>query len=304
MKVTPIAAALGADVSDLDLAMPLDAVTRAALLDAWHQHQVLRFRGQALSPEDLIAFSRHFGELERHDNYQGEMRHPDHAELLVVKATEVKGERVVFGQQWHSDLSYTLRPAKGSALYCLVLPPVGGDTLFASMQAAYDALSPALQRILERLHVVHDLGHGRSHRHKTPEQKAEVRRRNPPVSQPMVRVHPATGRKSLFVSEWMCCRIVGMSEEEGQGLLDFLFRHSTQPEYQFRQSWQVGDVLLWDNRSTVHMALADYPTGAARELIRTSIVGEASGVPWLPAEGAPAHAAAPTATTPREEALT
>jgi len=279
MNIRPIASALGADVEGLDLRKPLDAGVRAQLVEAWQKHLVLRFRDQDLTPDQVIAFSRNFGELERHDNYQGEMRHPDHAELLVVKANVIRGERVVFGQQWHADLTYTLRPAKGSCLYCQVLPPVGGDTLFSNMQMAYDTLSPKLQSILDRLDAVHDLGNGRSHRAKTPEQKAEVRRRNPPVTQPMVRIHPVTGRKTLFVSEWMCKQIAGMSEEESLGILNYLFAHSTKPEFQFRQTWRVGDVVLWDNCATIHMALADYPAGAARELIRTSIVGGPSGAP-------------------------
>jgi taurine dioxygenase len=280
MKILPIASALGADVEGVDLSKPLGLARRQALNDAWQKHLVLRFRGQSLDPAQLIAFSRNFGELERHDNYQGEMRHPDHAELLVVQAKEIRGERVVFGQQWHADLTYTLRPAKASCLYCVQLPPVGGDTLFTNMQRAYDTLTPAWRRIADRLQVVHDVGNGYSHRSKSAEQKAEVLRRNPPVIQPMVRAHPETGRPGLYVSEWMCRQIVGMSEEESRGILRFLFRHSTQPALQFRQTWQVGDVLLWDNYATLHMAMADYPAGAPRQMLRTSISGTASGAPW------------------------
>ncbi len=283
MEIRPIAAALGAEVLGVDLSAPLDTATQAALRKAWLQHLVLLFSGQSLTARNLIDFSARFGPLERHDNYQAELRHPEHSELLVVKTTEVGGRRIVFGQQWHSDLSYTLRPSMGSCLYCLKIPPVGGDTLFANMYLGYETLSPPMQRIVGRLHAVHDLTNGRSHRDNTPEQKAATRQRNPPVVQPLVRVHPETGRKALFVSEWMCTRIVGMSEDEGRGLIEFLCRHSTSEDFTFRQTWKTGDVLMWDNRATVHMALADYPANAPREMLRTSISGEPIGMPLMQA---------------------
>lgn len=277
MEARRIAAALGAEVRGVDLSRPLSEAQHRELRALWMEHLVLLFRGQKLSPQDLIRVSAGFGELERHDNYQSELRHPDHAELLVVKATQVAGRRITFGQQWHSDLSYTLRPSMGSVLYSLRMPPVGGDTLFSNMYLAYESLSPAMQRIVDGLEAVHDLTNGRSHRDGTPEQLAATRGRNPPVVQPVVRVHPETGRKALFVSEWMCNRIVGMSREESRGLLEFLCSHSTREEFTFRQNWRVGDVLVWDNRATVHMALADYPPEAARELLRTSITGSPLG---------------------------
>lgn len=277
MEVRKIANALGAEVSGIDVSKPLEPAQVAELHALWLVHLVLLFRGQDLSPGRLIEFSRHFGELERHDNYQGELRHPDHAELLVVKAKQLDGRRITFGQQWHSDLSYTTRPSKGSVLHCLTLPPVGGDTLFSNMYMAYDELSPAMKKIVDPLECVHDIVNGRSHRDGTPAQKEATRKRNPPVIQPVVRVHPETGRKALFVSEWMCTKIDGMSREEGQGLIDFLCRHSTREEFTFRQKWKVGDVLMWDNRATVHMALADYPANVDRELLRTSITGSPLG---------------------------
>lgn len=277
MEVKKIANALGAEVCGLDLSKPLGAAQVEELHALWMEHLVLLFRGQDLAPARLIEFSRHFGELERHDNYQGELRHPDHAELLVVKARQLDGRRITFGQQWHSDLSYTTRPSKGSVLHCLTLPPVGGDTLFSNMYLAYDELSAAMKKIVDPLECVHDIVNGRSHRDATLAQKEATRKRNPPVIQPVVRVHPQTGRKALFVSEWMCTKIDGMTREEGQGLIDFLCRHSTREEFTFRQKWRVGDVLMWDNRATVHMALADYPANFDRELLRTSITGSPSG---------------------------
>jgi len=279
MQVRLIANALGAEVLGLDLSQPITGAQASEIKALWNEHLVLLFRGQHLSPEQMIRFSANFGELERHDNYRSEVRYADHPELLRVKTTHVAGRRLTFGQQWHSDLSYTLKPAHGTVLHCLAIPEVGGDTLFASMIAAYDGLSPTMQRIVGDLECVHDISFGKSHRDGPPEHLADVRKRNPPVIQPVVRVHPQTGRKALFVSEWVCTRIVGMSLEESRGLIDFLCRHSTREEFTFRQSWQVGDVLMWDNRATVHMALADYRDDTAREMMRTSITGTPLGRP-------------------------
>ncbi|MBL0419304.1 TauD/TfdA family dioxygenase [Ramlibacter sp. AW1] len=283
MRVRLLASALGAEIQGIDLSQPLPASTVEELQSAWSQHLVLLFRGQRLSPEQLIRFSACFGPLERHDNYLGELRYAEYPELLRVKTTVVAGRRVTFGQQWHSDLSYTLRPALGSVLHCLAIPDVGGDTLFANMIAAYDALSPTMQRIVEDLECVHDYSFGKAHRDGSPEHLAAARQRNPPVIQKVVRAHPGTGRKAIFVNEWASSRIVGMTNEEGRGLIDFLCRHSTREEFTFRQTWRVGDVLMWDNRATVHMALADYPDDAIREMMRTSISGEPFGRPLVAA---------------------
>ena len=277
MKITPLAGALGADVAGLDLAQPLDAATLSKVKDLWGRHLVLRFRGQKLTLEQLIAFSRKFGDLGRHDNYIADLRHEELPELLRVKATNVKGEKIVFGQQWHSDLSYTTRPSLGSCLYSLRAPSSGGDTLFASMIAAYDALSPAMKAFVDPLHSVHDITHCRIYHGRTWEQYAESRKRNPPVVQPMVRVHAPSGRKALFVSEWMSSRVVELMPDEGPSLLQFLAEHCARPEFAFRQSWLPGDLLMWDNRATIHMALADYAPGEPRELLRTSLVGEPLG---------------------------
>jgi taurine dioxygenase len=277
MQVKRLAGALGAEVSGCDLSQPLPDTALQELKALWAEHLVLRFRNQRLSPEQLLAFSRRFGALERHDNYMADLRHETHPELLRVKATNVKGEKIVFGQQWHSDLSYTTTPSLGSCLYALRMPSRGGDTLFASMIAAYETLSPAMQRFIDPLHVVHDITNGRIYEGRSWEQYAQSRDRNPPVVQPMVRVHPPTGRKALFVSEWMCRRVVELAPEEGESLLRFLFGHCARPEFAFRQCWQPCDLLMWDNRATIHMALADYAPGEPRELLRTSLVGEPLG---------------------------
>lgn len=279
MRVTRLANALGAEVEGIDLSQPIGADELGELRKLWLEHLVLVFRGQSLIPAQLIDFSRRFGELETHENYQAELRHPHHPELLVVRTTRVNGRRVAFGQQWHADLSYTLRPSMGSCLYCLKMPSVGGDTLFANTVMAYEALSPTMRSVVDQLEAVHDITNGRTFSEADAEQIEAARRRNPPVIQPVVRVHPETGRRALFVSEWMCSRIAGMTADEGRELIRFLCRHSVREEFTFRQRWQPGDLLMWDNRATVHMALADYPDDAERELLRASIKGNPLGRP-------------------------
>jgi taurine dioxygenase len=283
-EIKPLASALGAEVIGLDMSGPIDEETQARLRQAWLQHLVLLFRGQHLSAEDLIAFSRRFATPHTHENYEAELRHPEHSEILLVKAREVAGRNTRFGEQWHSDMSFTTRPALASVLYARRMPAVGGDTCWANMYLAYETLSAPMQKFLEGLEVVHDLNFGKTHQDRPFELLAASRKRNPAVRQPAVRVHPETGRKALFVSEWACPQFVGMTREESQPILEMLFRHSTQPQFQFRQQWRRDDLLIWDNRCTVHLALGDYADLSQRELMRTSLVGEPSGAVLTKAE--------------------
>jgi len=275
--VQRLSSALGAEVIGLDLSRPLDSETIRKLREAWLTHLVLLFRGQKVTDRQFIDFSRTFGELHDHQNYQEELVHPEFSELLVVRSHTVGGKVIRFGQQWHSDMSFTTRPAMASVLCCRTLPEVGGDTMWANMYLAYETLSEPVKRLIDNLYAVHDVTHGNSHKGDREDIRTANMRRNPAVVQPIVRTHPETGRKALFVSEWMCPRIVGMSDIEGTAILEMLFRHSTQPEFVFRQKWKVDDVLIWDNRCTVHMALRDYSTESLRSLIRTSLVGTPCG---------------------------
>jgi taurine dioxygenase len=276
-QVKPLASALGAEVIGIDMSKPVDEDTQAQLRQAWLQHLVLLFRDQHLGPEDLIAFSQRFAKPHTHENYEAELRHPAHPEILLVKSREVAGRVTRFGEQWHSDMSFTTRPALASVLYSQRMPPVGGDTCWANMYLAYETLSPPMQRFLEGLEVVHDLNFGKTHQDRPFDLLAASRQRNPAVKQPAVRIHPETGRKALYVSEWACPQFVGMTKEESQPILEMLFRHSTQPQFQFRQKWRPDDLLIWDNRCTIHLALGDYADFSQRELMRTSLVGEPSG---------------------------
>lgn len=283
-QVRPLASALGAEVIGLDMSGPIDEDTQHRLRQAWLQHLVLLFRDQHLSAQDLIAFSKRFAPPHTHENYEARLRHPEHPEILIVKSHEVAGRNTRFGEQWHSDMSFTTRPAMASVLYAQRMPEVGGDTCWSNMYLAYETLSPPMQRFLEGLEVVHDLNFGKTHQGRPFDMQAASRKRNPAVRQPAVRVHPETGRKALFVSEWACPQFIGMTREESQPILEMLFRHSTQPQFQFRQRWKPNDLLIWDNRCTIHLALGDYADFSQRELMRTSLVGNPSGALVTPAE--------------------
>jgi len=279
METRRLSNGLGAEVIGVNLAKPLRDAQIAVLRGGWNEHLVLVFRNQELSPEAHIAFSRHFGDLDKHEALP-RYRHPDHAEIFMVTNREVDGKPSATrntGRQWHNDLSYTTRPALGALLYCRECPPVGGDTMFANMYRAYETLSKPMRDFLDPLWAVHDVMGSRDLRKRDPAQVAEIRRINPPVAQPVVRTHPETGRKSLNVHEMMCTHFVGMTREESRPILEFLYEHSTPHENVYRHQWKVNDLVMWDNRCTLHIALADYEHSSPRHMLRTTILGEKMG---------------------------
>jgi taurine dioxygenase len=276
-SLKPLSSALGAEVIGLDIRQPLDGATVQALTEAWQRHLILLFRNQPLSFEQQIAFSRHFGMLDDHAAIP-KFRHPEHPEILLVTNYEAGGTRLSVGRQWHSDLSTTLRPAKGSLLHCVELPEVGGDTMFCNMYRAWDSLSPALQSMLDGRYALHDMSAARETRlRRSSEELADLRRRNPPVYQPIARVHDENGRKALYVSEMTTTGIEGLTAAESQPLLQFLFERSVVHENVYRHRWQVGDLMMWDNRSAMHIALADYDDSQRRIMYRTTLLGQPSG---------------------------
>ncbi len=276
LTIRPLSAALGAEIIDVDLTRDVDDKTFAEIEQAWRDHLVLLFRCQHLSHEQHIRFSARFGPLDDHAAIPN-FRHPDHPEILPVTNQEVSGKKQPVGRQWHSDLSTTLRPARGSLLRCEVIPPVGGDTMFANMYLAWETLSATMQKIIEPLQAVHDMGVAKHSRQRDPAELAAACRRNPPVAHPIVRVHPETGRKALYVSEMTTTGIVGLTDDEARPLLEFLYRHSVLPEFTYRHRWQVGDLIAWDNRCTMHLALSDYDIEVPRKLYRTTLLGEPLG---------------------------
>ena len=287
--VTPAAAAsrfsielfdapLGAQVVGLDLGRPLSLADFQRIHHAHLDHHVLVFRDQRINPQQQIDFSRRFGPLQTHVLRQFQL--PDYPEVLQISNIFEHGKPTGLGdagQFWHSDLSYKEVPSLGSMLHAQELPQDGGDTLFANMHLAWESLPAALR------HAVR----GARAEHSYLAQYAELQRRNPfrpnltqaqidevrPVTHPVVRVHPETGRHALFVSEHFTTRIAGLPDDESRALLDELFAHSVKPEHIYRHRWQPYDLVFWDNRSLMHLA-AGCPPGQRRKLYRTTIEGD------------------------------
>jgi len=283
LSIRRLARALGAAVEDVDLAAPMEAATFEAIRRAWIEHLVLVFPGQRrLTPEQHLAFSRRFGTLDRNE-VTPSYRLPGFDEVIEITNRPTREGRPSpsrdVGRRWHSDLDFTLQPTMASLLWCGQLPDVGGDTQFANMYLAYETLSPGLQRTLADLHAVYDVMAGvRATDARDPAALAEMRAASRPVAQPVVRVHPESGRRSLFLSE-RAVRFEGWTQAESQPLIEYLCRHATQPEHVFRKAWQPGDLVIWDNRCTVHQALADYDRSQLRTMRRTAVVGHPSGRP-------------------------
>ena len=281
ISLRPLSYALGAEVQGVDLAKPLSNSEFDRIHRAFLESGILLFRDQKITREQHIAFSRCFGELDTHDSLPRD-RHPDHPELLLVtnvpKANGAPSDSKYTGQLWHSDMSFTPVPSLGSLLRGITIPPVGGDTMFTNMYMAYDALSDGMKKMIDGLHGIHtgsrkivDLSADRA---------AEQRKLNPPIAQPVVRVHPETGRKALYIGEKVSC-FAGMAEDESRPLIDYLVRHATRPQFVYRHQWRADDIVMWDNRCTMHVALGDYPEGEIRHLERTTIKGTPSGY-YLP----------------------
>lgn len=284
LKTRRLSHAFGVEIEGLDLRTTLPDATIAEVRRLWNENGIVLLRGQDITPEQLVAYSRRFGELDLHETVKP-FRHPDHPELFVLSTIPVDGKPSVsenVGRHWHSDLSYTLRPPLGSIFHAQILPEVGGDTMFASFAAAYDGLSDTLKRVIEPLWAVHDYMGVENMKKRDPALVAQLRAANPPVAQPLVRTHPETGRKCLYLSEQMTKVIVGMSERESGPILRMLYEHCVDPLYTYRHRWTKNDVIMWDNRSTMHLALADFAPGAHRYCMRTTILGTPSGTLYQP----------------------
>jgi taurine dioxygenase len=272
-------APVGAEVVGLDISKPINDADFARIHRAHLDHHVLVFRDQRITPAQHIAFSRRFGPLEIHVLHQFHLE--GHPEILIVSNIKNEnGEPIGLGDAgayWHSDLSYKPKPSLGSLLHAQELPSEGGDTLFADQHLAFEGLGPALQQRVLPLKAEHSYL----------AKYEELRARNPwrpklsqqqidqvaPAVQPVVRTHPETGRKALFVSEHFTTRIVGLPQAESDALLAELFAHSVKPEYVYRHRWAPHDLVFWDNRSLMHLA-AGTPDELRRKLYRTTIEGD------------------------------
>jgi len=269
--VQPIAGALGAEVTGLDLAT-LDDETFTAVHDAFLEHHVLVIRDQSLSVEDQLAFGRRFGELDTHPFVDG---NPEHPELLDV-VTE-PDDRINFGGGWHTDVTFMEEPDLGSILYAVELPPIGGDTLFANQHAAYDALSPTMQHMIDDLVAIHSAAPQYAPGGLSTQSNAMATKNAglalAKVEHPLVRTHPETGRKGLYVNGAFTIGIKGMRSNEAKMLLDFLIAHGTHERFTCRVNWQPGSLTMWDNRSVQHFALHDY-AGHTRHMRRITVKGD------------------------------
>jgi taurine dioxygenase len=280
MKIHPLSKACGAEVSGIDLARPLAPDAIQSLQRTLGENGILLFRDANLAPEQHIAFSRQFGPLESH--VVGEFNLLDHPEIFVVSNVKEEGKlkgAVYAGQYWHSDLSYMRKPSMGSLLLCREMPEIGGDTMWANMYLAYETLSDVMQNFLAGLRAIHDYSHAYdtyfAHLKERPPLTPEQRAKTPPVEHPMIRTHPVTQRKALYVNPGFTTGIVGMPRDESQPILDFLFRHATRAEFIYRHKWRVNDMVFWDNRCTMHYALADYDFSVRRHMHRTTVAGDA-----------------------------
>jgi taurine dioxygenase len=274
IHATPVAGALGAEISGVSLSGDLSddviAEIRRALLD----HLVIFFRDQQLTPDQQIAFARRFGPLEKHDFVKGMPDYPD----IIRVVREADETSMNFGGTWHSDVTHQKCPALGSVLYGVDVPPCGGDTMFSNQYLAYETLSLGMQRMLEGLTAIHSARgpfapDGRSSTNWKNMQVVTSEKAYEEVEHPVIRTHPETGRKMLFVNRTFTIRFKDMSEQESAPLLQYLFSHASHERFTCRFRWTPGAVAFWDNRAVLHHALNDY-SGYRREMHRVAISGD------------------------------
>ncbi|WP_051630475.1 TauD/TfdA dioxygenase family protein [Afifella pfennigii] len=274
-RVERLNEALGARMVGFDLSKPLSRSDIETILKAFAEHAVLVFHGQKLEPADLSRFTRHFGPLEVH--HMAELPFPDFPEVRILSNVRKDGKLIGAnraGRHWHSDLSYLDETGLATFLYCVETPPAGGNTKFADMAAAYEALPKEMKRKVDGRTAIHDRNFRYSELYPdrkplTPEQIAAV----PPSEHPLVIQHPVTGRKALFVAKDVVSHIVGMEETESRALIDALEAFATQDRFVYSHPWQVGDLVVWDNRSTLHQATPYDEAEYRRIMYRTQCKG-------------------------------
>lgn len=270
--------ALGAEIKGVDLSAPLSPRTVEEVRRIWLEHNVILFRGAELTPDQQVRFTETLGEPEPNDSV-AHLRLPGHPDIVLVsnekRENGKKYDRT--GQMWHTDHAFITNPTMASLLHAVQLPDVGGDTMFANMYLAYDALSDGMKAMLEPLEALHDKQHAARQLYRDQVSTTLAPSQETPAVHRVVQVHPETGRKALYVSEMYTTRFVGMTEEESRPLLEYLFRHSVQPQFTYRHQWKVGDLIVWDNRCTMHQALTDYDNSKTRRMHRTCLLGARTG---------------------------
>mgnify|MGYP003338200242 FL=1 len=273
ITVSPIAGALGAEIGGVDIAAGVDDETIAEIRRALLEHLVIFFRGQRLDDASHKAFSRRFGELFVHPNFD-----LGQAEREIVRVVRAPGDERIVGEEWHADTTMMPEPPMGAILYAVEVPPYGGDTLFANQYLAFDSLSDGMKRMVSGLRAVHsDIRVAGPRAGLNARRAIKVREdanwRPTESVHPVVRTHPETGRKALYVNVAHTAGIVGMPPEQSDPLLQHLFQHQVKPEYTCRFQWRTGSLAFWDNRCTQHYPVNDYH-GYRRILHRITLAGD------------------------------
>jgi len=272
MQITPIGSIMAARIEGVDLSQTQDNETTVAIQQALVDHGFIVFPNQHISPEQQIAFGLQFGSLNVHPHMESLEGYPE-----VLNITKEPSDKANFGGGWHTDLTFLEEPPLGSILYAREVPPLGGDTLYANMFAAYEALSDGMKRLLDGLVAVHSASKiyaegGVYSKDAHPAKNREVAAANATCEHPVVRTHPENGRKLLFVNPSFTIRFKDMRRSESEPLLKYLFAHANSPEFVYRHQWQINDIAMWDNRSTQHYALNNYQ-GHRREMHRVTVNG-------------------------------
>ena len=271
IRVEPLSSAAGAEIGGVDVGEPLDDTVIAEIRGAFLAHGAIFFRDQSLSPEQYLRFARTMGEPSEYPFVKGLEGYPE-----ITEVVKEKDERLNFGGVWHSDTTYLECPPMGTILYAQEIPPVGGDTIFASMIAAYEALSPGMRRLLDGLTAVNSADKGDA-----AATRADLRRQRPKdegdtittSEHPIVRTHPETGQKAIYVNPGHTLRIAELSEAESAPILEYLYRHQKRPEFTCRFRWRLGSLAFWDNRAVQHYPLNDYH-GHRRAMQRITLAGD------------------------------
>lgn len=272
LAIQPLSPAIGAVVSNIDLTRPLSDSQFEQLYHALLKHQVLFARGQAITPLQQRELASRFGDLHIHPVY------PHAAGVEEIIELDTHNDNPPDNDNWHTDVTFIENPPLGAILAAKRLPEVGGDTLWSSGIAAFEVLSPQLKILLSGLQAEHDFEKSfPEYKHLRSEEEhqrwQQAKRLHPPLLHPVVRTHPVSGRQALFVNEGFTTRLIGIPQQEGDALLQFLFRHTAKPEFQVRWRWQQDDIAIWDNRVTQHYANADY-LPQRRIMHRATILGD------------------------------
>jgi taurine dioxygenase len=271
LEVTPLAGALGAEIAGVDLTHDLDDAIVAEIRRIWLDHLVVFFRDQALPPEALLRFARHLGEVTEYPFIKGIDGFPE-----IIPVLKLEHETVNFGGLWHSDTAYLAQPPMATVLIAREVPPFGGDTLFANMYLAYETLSEGMRRLLHGLVAINSSAKADVTRTREDRMRAGTKSDARPeyaAEHPVVRTHPETGRKALYVNRGHTLRFKDMTEAESAPILNYLFEHLARPEFTCRFRWQAGSVAVWDNRCTQHNPMNDYH-GFKRLMHRVTLAGD------------------------------